>query len=104
MFAQRLLGTWVGEEIEKTFHVDGTATGFLHSPGAEEENRVTFKSLWRVENGFLLGKVLESSYPEELPPGYEFKDKILFVNAKMEEITGRPAARSLSGWPRRPSS
>jgi hypothetical protein len=79
IFAQRLLGTWQGEGIEKTFNNDGTATGFVYLPEDPENTRTSFKSSWRVENGYLIGKVLESSNSKALPPGDQFSDKIISV-------------------------
>src|SRR2546430_10300918 len=77
VFAQRLVGTWEGPEIEKTYHADGTASGFIWLRHDPERTRTSFKSEWRVENGYLTSTVRESDNPEALPIGSSFRDQIV---------------------------
>lgn len=77
-FRRCLIGSWIAAGFEKTFHDDGTATGALHL-GGDPEKIVTFKSLWRVENGQVKGQVLESSDPDTLRPGTVFSDRIVSI-------------------------
>ena len=79
-FRRCLIGTWIGDESEKTFHDDGTVTGILH-PANDSDKVVTFKSSWRVENGRLISEVVETSDSGVLASGTAFADKIVSITA-----------------------
>jgi hypothetical protein len=101
----RIIGTWVLDDgplslyyMEKTYSLDGTATGFVLN--RQTGKRIDFASRWEITNGYLTGEVTSSSDPAMLV-GAEYVNKIIKMTDKrfvmVQQGTGRITIKHRKG-------
>lgn len=84
--AAKLIGTWrfhdPDSSSDTTFSKDGTARGTIeyYDEQGNSTFQVDFISEWKVENGQLVARIVESNKPDRLPIGAQSSDTILSVS------------------------